>query len=234
MDAMATENDETIENLPRPTTSGNAQTGAVIRDSRGIAFDPEKHKHTIDPDGTKSPELGKTGRFLLIKRRDRIAKARRRPLGRSPLDESTSAMPLEIPYAEEPDEDEFKATAGIVVEMIEAAAVMLLSSNCKMDAETRRRMTIAYTSYFRAKGIVDVPPSLMVISTTGIYIGKSIASEPEARSKIKRGVKWIASRARRLQGTQLLTQEPPPDAPPAGREGGDISQEAGTAQSTNQ
>lgn len=218
---MATRGDETIENLPKATASGDASTGGVIRDSRGVAFDPAKHKHRVDPDGTKSPELGKTGRFLLIKRRDRIAKAQKDPLGQ-----------LDAPRPDESDErdepDEYRAAAGVVVKMIEGSAVMLLSENCKMDTATRDEMLVAWTAYFRARGVVNIPPSFMVISATALYLGKSVANEPTARRKIQGAAAWIISRASRLRGTKLLAAPATPPVP-AGK---DLSRDAGTAQGT--
>ena len=216
--------DDTIEQLPTPSESTSGVTLDIQRDSAGVVFDPERHATKVDPDGTRSPKLTKTGRFTLRKKRDRIAAAKRKPL----MDDikSPEAAAKDAPkIAAIEGDDEFRAAAGIVVKMIEGAAVMTLSPDCKMDAQTQGEMMTAWTAYFRAKGVVSMPPSLLVASSTLIYLGKSLANSKQAQSKLQRGFQWFAARAARLRGSRAITG---PESP-GGADGGKLHEDTATA-----
>lgn len=228
-----------VEPIPRASDT-NRPDGSAETDAKGAVFNPEIHQHTIDQNGTPSPMRGKTGKFLLRKKRDRINSARRRPLGRenlAPEKDETGGLEDHISRVAAPPapigDDEFKAAAGVVVKMIEGAAVMMLSPDCRMDAETKVEMMGAYTAYFRSKGVISVPPSFLVLSSTLIYLAKSLGESPAAQSKLKRGFGWLAARAGRLRVPGKKAAAAVTTYEPTGADGTNLADDTGTAQNAN-
>ena len=209
---------QTIGSAP-VTGAATPDTAAdVERDRDGVPFDPARHQKRRKKDGTwkaKPSEPAKT---------PKAAPRPRSAAGAGPLHETVSGsyLPPQEPGDTAPPPD-YRATARVMAASLMSPLAMLLGQEWLADREELEVLTDAWEGYFRARGIVEMPPEMMLALAYSGYVGKRLAQEkPRARASavvggLWGGIKgwWRARREPKLERAGRITVEPPP-APPRG------------------
>ena len=184
-----------VEPLPPAPEQAKTASAAVEKDIKGTVFDPKRHQYTKSPDGTAIPRKGKTGVFLVKKNRIRDTRTKKKRAAKeNPVGASVDLLREkgEKVSPEKDELDEFEATAGMVVQTMETVAVMLCDEECKMTRSERAGLMVAWVVYFRAHGIMHMPPWLMVMSASAIYAGGCVSRSEKARARLAKSGRWIA------------------------------------------
>lgn len=182
--AIEQENSSTPDAGTPDASQTNRPTGTVhgdLRDVDGNSFDP--NVHVTDESG--QPKLTSSGK-LKKKRKPRASKSR--------------VAQVESPI--KPDEDietQARMAAAATVEAIGMMGRMLggdewaFVRNVELGVDERAQGIDAFTTYYKAKGVTDVPPGV-IIAIWGLgYIGPRMAM-PQTKSRLQLAWSWIKTK----------------------------------------
>jgi len=172
-----------IEKMPDgPDVSapgGVEQTGGKdleLRDASGASFDSTLHQ--MSKDGM--PKITKAGNF------------KKKP------GKSKSAIANVTP----PDEDaSYKACGSSTAEIIFIAGQGIGGAEWKPRPEERAYMSDAWTQYYKAKGVEDLPPGVIVATALISYVAPRFTM-PETQTRTKRFTNWFKGQLTRMKGVR--------------------------------
>jgi len=153
---------ESVESLAKAIESqAPTPTGAEIKppeplDREGQPFNSSLH--VTRPDG--SPDLGPGGR---LKRR-----AGRPRRGRVAGEKEGSSLLPPAPMAGE-TADTAATAAAVTVASLVGLAAMLGGAHWQASRSELAMLTDAWTNYYRARGVVDLPPEVALLLVVGAY-----------------------------------------------------------------
>ncbi|HHJ14267.1 MAG TPA: hypothetical protein ENJ79_07800 [Gammaproteobacteria bacterium] len=171
-----------------------------LRDKFGFAFDPELHETKKNGE----PKLSKNG--LLCRRPGPRKKASKSYVFRGAPQEPTAGP------APGTEAAHYAAAGRAMAETIFGIGQAFFGSEWAprvdeaMGLDERAQMSDAWAQYFRAKGVVDIPPGIAVSVAMASYALPRLATE-QTKGRLRRMVEW--AKGRRKAG----------DKPSKGKEG---------------
>lgn len=163
---------ESNEQVDGPEFNSGPATESLI-DAAGTNFDPALHQKSKDG----GPKYTKAGNF-----------------------KKKAGKKSQIADVTPPDQDAaYKACGSSTAEMIFIAGQGLGGPEWNPRPEERIYMTEAWTQYFQAKGIEDLPPGV-IVATALISYGAPRFTMPETQSRTKKVIGWLKNRIARMRG----------------------------------
>jgi len=164
-----------VENMPKESQGPQAVTEGSAPDSSGAVFDPSLHQ--LGKDG--SPVITKKGLFK--KRRGTGTKSKIADM--TPPDSMAN----------------FQACGSTSAEIIFIACQGIGGPDWTPRDEERAYMTEAFTQYYTAKDVQDLPPGV-ILATALISYGAPRFVMPTTQGRFKRAVAWTKNKIKTLRG----------------------------------
>jgi hypothetical protein len=150
---------------------------ADLKDAEGRAFDPALHV------------VGKDGQPTLIRTGRNRGKLRRKSGAKQPTPTVSTTVPG--PGAEVKD---YHGTARVTVESFTTLARLLLGEEWALvkdpTYDEKAALTDAWEGYFKARGISDIPPELLLSVTMVGYVGPRLTL-PATKGRLARAREWV-------------------------------------------
>lgn len=168
--------------------SGSATPVKGSTDERGRRFDPELHK--AGPDG--KPLINSKG-YITMKRGGAAQKAAKGQSfakvpepGAVPQSQKKAAAAVEL-------DAKIDSTAEVSAYMVITAAQMIGGEEFKPESGEADAMKSAFANYYRVRGIVDMPPELILAVSLGGYVLPRW-NKPIFKKKREGWWTWVKSR----------------------------------------
>jgi hypothetical protein len=197
MDKLKKTTDKLIDDMNTPRTDIEPPVFDVSQftDRRGRSFDPALHE--VDEQGL--PRLTKRNKLRILGGRGRKATP-------TPQETSTIGTPGAGPSgiglpggpgaAPVADDIKYQATGASTAQAVFMLGVVLGGEDWKPKPEENQMMSGAFADYYRAKGIKDIPPGVLVVIALTSYAGPRLFM-PKTKTRLAAAATWVKRKFKR-------------------------------------
>lgn len=184
------------QDAPPPTSSGGTSSAGPVKgktDFKGRAFDPALHE--VDADG--KPAINRDGYLKCYRGKHGSTTSHteaQRPTPRSKCEPVAKASPGAVPVPGPDVEAQIDASAAAFSGLFVTGSVLIGGEEFAPEPGEGEALKESFAQYFRAKGVVDLPPGVVLGGAMVCYIAKRWnAPKFTARREgwIEKGKRWF-------------------------------------------